>query len=344
MEWPANNVKSYGQIFLLQRSLYVRFYPIDSPRYTRHVYTDFINEVGAPTTMCSDGAQAENKCKKTQRILRTYVVPWIQTMAANKHQNKAERFVQELQKQATKMQDRCNSDPKYAKFLYIHCCHMYNKTVYKSLGYRTPEENFLGVIPDISHLRFSWWDQVWYYETGQKIPNSRMLPGRWLGIDTMTEDSITFHILTMPKDGTRSSVISRHLVTPRQPSERAHGELPRLRSDYYFPDSITRVHLDPIDEEDDEAKDEDEGPELRLRGEMGSSKRPRTNSDTTVSTSDLKPSSEEPRHIRTNYRVEEDTIKYSTRLKSIMRRRIHNKDRQLARETYHANINRKSKN
>ena len=85
MEWTANNVRSHGQIFLLQRSLYVRFYPIDSPRYTRHAYTDFINDVGAPTNMVSDGAQAENKCKKTQRTLRLYAVPWSHSMTDNQH-------------------------------------------------------------------------------------------------------------------------------------------------------------------------------------------------------------------------------------------------------------------
>ena len=107
------------------------------------------------------------------------------------------------------MENRAGSDPKYAKYLYMHACHVHNKTANATLGYRTPDEKCWGITPDISHLRFSWWEQVLYYETDKKYPNSRMLPGRWLGIDTKTGDDITYHIVTMPQDDTRNSVVPR---------------------------------------------------------------------------------------------------------------------------------------
>lgn len=119
------------------------------------------------------------------------------------------RFVQKLEKRATKMEDRSDSVPKYTLSSYIHCCHLYNNTTNKTIGYRTPDRKALGATPDISHLQFSWWKQVYYYEAHQKYSFNRIFLGRWSSDDTPTSDSMTFHIITLSQDGTRKSVISR---------------------------------------------------------------------------------------------------------------------------------------
>eukprot|EP00957_Ditylum_brightwellii_P135526 10333622-Ditylum_brightwellii.AAC.1 len=78
---------------------------------------------------------------------------------------------------ASKISHRSDADNSQDKYLFIHICDVWNVTANKELKWRTPSETLHGETPDISWLRFQWWQPIWYYEDGLKYPESRMLPG-----------------------------------------------------------------------------------------------------------------------------------------------------------------------
>ena len=92
-----------------------------------------------------------------------------------------------------------------------------------------------GVTLDISHLRFKWWDQVWYLEPNQKYPERKMLPGRFLGFVQNVGDALNFYVLTEPSRNKRQTVIARSVVSPRLPGEMTYRSISHKPSDYYFP-------------------------------------------------------------------------------------------------------------
>ena len=101
--------------------------------------------------------------------------------------------------------------------------------------WRTPFEKLWGYTPDISNIRFKWWDRVWYYQHDQKYPACRILPGQFVGIARNTGDQLTYKILTEPSDARRPEIIVNSVVTPRSLGEKAHGAHKKLPSNFYFP-------------------------------------------------------------------------------------------------------------
>ena len=149
---------------------------------------------------------------------------------------------------ATKLNHRVNAPAEHDQYLFMHICDLWNLTANAQIGDRTPHEVLNGDTPDISHIRFKWWDQVWYYAPDSKYPSRRMLPGRFLGFAYQTGDELTFRVLTCPDVPQRQAVISRSVVTPRRANEPAHGAFSRKASDYYFPRSILSEHSEDFDQ------------------------------------------------------------------------------------------------
>jgi hypothetical protein len=264
MIWSYQGKKRYGQLFLLNKSQFVYYVPMEKEGNAHIAYQQFITNVGAPTHFVADNAQAENNSEKVENICLRYVIERRWTEAHKQNQNRAERFVQELKKTSSKMASRMGSDSKYDKYMFQHICYLWNRTASGKLKQRTPYEALHGETPDISNIRFQWWEPVWYYGTQVKYPKRRMLPGRFLGISENTGDECTFLILTAPEDKQRS-VISRSLVTPRQPGEKAHGELPRRPSDWSFPSHINPGRGDDGDVEEEKVNPSFTEPEGRKR-------------------------------------------------------------------------------
>jgi len=83
-----------------------------------------------------------------------------------------------------------------------------------SLGWRSPYECHWGDTPDISVFRFPFWSEVWYYSPSNQFPQSKMLPGQFLGIAQNVGDAFCYLVLTEPMDAsTAPQVIARSVIS-----------------------------------------------------------------------------------------------------------------------------------
>ena len=87
------------------------------------------------------------------------------------------------------------------------------------------------------------WDPVWYMEPKTKYPESKMLPGRFMGFAHSVGDALTFYVLTVsPSRSKQQSVIARSVVIIRMPGEKSYRALPHKPSVYYFPSDTGDSH------------------------------------------------------------------------------------------------------
>ena len=79
-------------------------------------------------------------------------------------------------------------------------CH--NFCAHEALGYRTPYEKRHGTTPDISaYILFHFWEKIYYHSPDNSFPESKELPGYFLGVANNVGDAFTFIILS--QDGSR---------------------------------------------------------------------------------------------------------------------------------------------
>ena len=85
---------------------------------------------------------------------------------------------------------------------------IHNITANEALGYRTPYEKRHGSTPDISaFIVFHFWEPILYLEANNSFPDSKELPGRFLGIAKNVGDALTFVILSQKGTHIQRSVI-----------------------------------------------------------------------------------------------------------------------------------------
>ena len=239
IEWKSQGRKCYGQTYLCQQSGYP--YYTDLPRGLKGMeesYTEFINAVGVPTVMISDGHKSENQSKKVQKLSKTYRFKLKTTEAYKPWQNKVERLNGWLKSRATFIKNKSGVPTEYTGYLYKFLCHLFKHTAKRKLGDHTPEEALTGETGDISHLRFPFWHPIWYKSQGTKYPDAIMLKGRYLGPSESTGDELA-HLVLPDKRGKnerRPEVISRSYVTIRDPREQSFGEIiTDHRREFLFP-------------------------------------------------------------------------------------------------------------
>jgi hypothetical protein len=175
-KWLESGRYRYGQVFFACKSKYAKYYPLKREADAYQAFEDFITDVGAPTRFVTDNAQAEARSNRVRDVLRKYHIQWGTTEAHRQHKNRAERFIQEWKRLCTKMSGRMGSSSGYHQHLHIHACDLWNLTANDSLGKRTPHEALTGDTPDISIIRFRWWQPVWYYEPIEVFPNNVCYP------------------------------------------------------------------------------------------------------------------------------------------------------------------------
>ena len=92
---------------------------------------------------------------------------------------------------------------------------VHNVTSDEALLNRTPYEKRHGATPDISaFLMFTFWEKILYLDTEQTFPNSKELPGHFMGIAQSSGDALTFLILNNTKQILVRSVIRSATGTP----------------------------------------------------------------------------------------------------------------------------------
>ena len=68
-------------------------------------------------------------------------------------------------------------------------CH--NFCAHEALGYRTPYEKRHGTTPDISaYILFHFWEKIYYHSPDNSFPESKELPGYFLGVANNVGDAL----------------------------------------------------------------------------------------------------------------------------------------------------------
>ena len=79
---------------------------------------------------------------------------------------------------------------------------------HRNLNWESPHTLHFGDTPDISVFRFVYWSPVWYYAPSNSFPNSKMLPGRFIGIAHNVGVAFCFLIAIHDDDPDKRKVIS----------------------------------------------------------------------------------------------------------------------------------------
>ena len=137
-------------------------------------------------------------------------------------------------------------------YVWPHCmiwiADIHNITAKEALSYRTPYESRHGVTPDISaYLLFTFWEKILYLDTETTFPNSKELPGYFLGVAKSSGDALTFLILTKHGIVLVRSVIRSATGKPLAgfPNRRTtHQDLPHTSSLPTYVDSHPLPHIE----------------------------------------------------------------------------------------------------
>jgi len=176
---------------------------------------DLLREVGAPFEMKSDNAP-EFKGKRWLSILRRAVVASSYTEPMHPNQNLAERRGGSLKAALVHLLHSTGAPLAYWCFALEYVSYVRQHLAKRSLGWRSPYERHWGDTPDISVFRFPFWSPIWYYSPSNQFPQSKMLPGRFIGIAQNVGDAFCYLVLTEPPDNsTTPQVISRSVISLR---------------------------------------------------------------------------------------------------------------------------------
>ena len=86
----------------------------------------------------------------------------------------------------------------------------------RQLDWRTPYEKHFGDTPDVSMLRFTFWQPIWYHNPRSQFPIAKMLKGRFLGFAPDVSDGFCYWIVTEPTSSSVTpKVLSRSVLKPR---------------------------------------------------------------------------------------------------------------------------------
>ena len=178
-------------------------------------YEDFLRHEGCPTILRCDNSKMQTGDTFTN-ICRTFGIGDGFTEPHHPHQNPAENHAVRWIKQHTQLVMNITGAPEYVWpdcVEWLVSCH--NVTAHESLNYRTPYEKRHGTTPDISaFVLFHFWEKIYYHAPDNSFPDSKELPGYFLGVANNVGDALTFIILS--EDGKRlhRSVIRSALGKP----------------------------------------------------------------------------------------------------------------------------------
>ena len=206
---------------------------------------DVFKENGVPIAVHSDNAN-EFKSKLWERTLRKLGTSKPQRFSEAGHQNQniAEYRGGALKAAVTHVLHVTGAPLSFWCYALEYVALVRSHLARRSLDWRSPREKHFGDTPDISIFRFPFWQPVWYYAPKQQFPQSKMLPGRFLGIAQNTGDAFCYLVLTHPtkESGNRYPVIGRSVVRKRYPreeppvvSESERGVLQFFKSDGQTP-------------------------------------------------------------------------------------------------------------
>ena len=142
------------------------------------------------------GKKAENFSIGWVKTCCKYKIDQLCSEAYMQNQNYVERFIQDGKGGISKFRSATGiRDCKHYYEMWQHFSDVQNHMSRKSLKNRTPLEVFTGETPDLSVLRFAFYEPLWYREFNAKADEVKLFPGRFLGISWNVGDTLCFKVL-----------------------------------------------------------------------------------------------------------------------------------------------------
>ena len=199
---------------------------------------EYIRDFGCPDTFKSDHAQELSQSKKYKGLC-SRMLTQVRSSEAYKHeQNQVERAWQTIQARMRNIMQRENVPSSLTLKCAVWLANTWNLTANRQLSYLTPHQAMTGETPDISHLRFSFFDRVWFLDKSTLAGRKAVWrKGRFTGISWNVGDSMCYFI--KPEKASAApglgNEVSRSFVQLRHPDESAPHQILKRKSDWFWP-------------------------------------------------------------------------------------------------------------
>jgi len=231
----------WGIVFFGLQSKLLAYYRLGKKEPTSHSTLDalrkFIAWHGIPKKIITDSDKRLGAGKTWKRFLSNIFVPLILSEPEKHNQNFVERAIQNLKAGQSKIRNACGFEvSQYYWEMMDYLSSLNNYVARASLGQRSPFEAFWGETPDISMIRFKFWEPVYYRNWIETAGKVLMHPGRFVGFAWATGDPMTFKVLQCNVDPKVSNrILHRGTVVPRAIESAGYNSALQPKSDAYFP-------------------------------------------------------------------------------------------------------------
>ena len=193
----------------------INVYPLTTESEGPNAHEDFIREEGCPTLLRRDNSKMQTG-EDFRHINRPFCIKDGFAEPHHPQQNPAENQAVRWLKHHCQLVMNATGAPDYLwPYCMLWISDIHNITAHESLNYRTPYEKRYGVTPDISeYIQFTFWERILYLDCEQSYPNSKEVPGYFLGVTKHSDDALTFNILTLHGTILTRSVIRSANGTP----------------------------------------------------------------------------------------------------------------------------------
>ena len=185
---------------------------------------DFVREIGAQDIIATDNSQTQTG-RKWETTSRNNITKQRKFSPHNQNQNMAERRIQDAKHRIVYVLEKSSAPILFWCYALIHVIDCLNYHAKPSLNWKTSYEMLNGDTPDISAFRFSFWQEIEYFEPTAKCPEARWKPGRILGIAWDSGDAFTFKVWTQKDGWAKGRELTRNIVRARRvlpPSDTTH--------------------------------------------------------------------------------------------------------------------------
>ena len=222
------------QLFVHIASQFLYGAPLRRESESHGAYQDFNRDVGLANELLTDNAQTQTG-KKWTATSRKNMTKQTTSAPHSQHQNPAERKVRDVKGRATFVMFRGGAPLPFWCYAVMFVIACWNVTARRKLDWQCPQTLLDGHTTDISHFRYPFFADLWYYEPTRKFPEDPWLPCKFIGFADKCGDKFTYKIWTMPKGDdnfTAGRELTRPIVLPRHKGQKAPCPVTLLESDY----------------------------------------------------------------------------------------------------------------
>ena len=208
------------------RGNFTRCYPMKKRSEAPDTLHRFIDEIGIPGEMLTDGAP-ELLSGKWTGLCQKHRISMDKTEPDSPWQNPAELAGGILKRKVRRLMRQTGSSIRLWDYCwdYVSSIRNYTATDHYLLDGLTPHQKVTGVTPNISELiQYKWYQWIWYYDL--RDPLKEVL-GRYLGPAENCGEGFTSHILT-----NKGEVIQRSTTRRLTDDENSSEHVINLKSAY----------------------------------------------------------------------------------------------------------------